>query len=343
MSADELRSRLYHSLRNRGMVNTIKSQLRNSLVTELQQSLKGRLTLQDLKTPEEGSLLHRAANSLIVDHLRSYGYDYTNSVFLPESGLSQDKVFSKEDFLQLLHISPQSRLYKQLVIFKTNTRFKGRFLWKFLSEMSAIHASATQEFGVQTDLIKVGPISSLDEKLQVLDQLYSSKRDDMYKSTSMLTEERILNFQKQMEERYQSQLKQEIRRMRENELTKLKIEEREKCRKELDQLRRDMERDYQTRYDSLLVRERNATERLHREQEIRDKEMHSQRQTLQEEISCIHQREAEVKREAEVNQRSKRLQDQRIKDKMEDLKHRELEIKRQELEFQQRLENEMAK
>ncbi|KAK6172568.1 hypothetical protein SNE40_016198 [Patella caerulea] len=341
LTADELRNRLFHSLRNRGMVNSIKSQLRNSLVTELQQSLKGRLSLRDLKIPDEDSLLHRAANSLVVDHLRSYGYDYTASVFLPESGLAHDKVFKRDDFLQLLHVSPQSKLHQQLV--RCDEKEGKGFLWSFLTEMSAIHANSTQEFGVQTDLIKVGPISSLDEKLHVLDELYSSKRDDVFKSSAMLTEERILNFQKQVEERYQAQLKQEIRRFRENELSKLKLEERENSRREMDQLRRDLERDYHTKYDALSVRERNTTERLHREQEIRDKEMHSTRQTLQEEINCIHQREADVKREAEINNREKKLNEDRIKARESELRFREAEVKRKEIEFDQRLENEMAK
>lgn len=71
-----------------------QSQLRNSIVTELQQTARGQgqLSLRDLRVPEEGSLLHRASNSLIADHLRRCQYEYSLSVFLPESGISRDKV-----------------------------------------------------------------------------------------------------------------------------------------------------------------------------------------------------------------------------------------------------------
>lgn len=70
----------------------IKSQLRNKLVTELQQTTKGNLTERTPREAEEGSLLHRASNSLVADHLRHCKYDYSLSVFLPESSTQRDKV-----------------------------------------------------------------------------------------------------------------------------------------------------------------------------------------------------------------------------------------------------------
>lgn len=66
--------------------------MRNRIVEELQQSYQGHLSVRDLKLPEEESLLHRAANSLVADHLRSCQYDYSFSVFLPESRTAKDKV-----------------------------------------------------------------------------------------------------------------------------------------------------------------------------------------------------------------------------------------------------------
>lgn len=50
--------------------------------------------MADLEVPESGSLLHRASNSLVADHLRSCKYDYTYSVFLPECGIDKVKVGS---------------------------------------------------------------------------------------------------------------------------------------------------------------------------------------------------------------------------------------------------------
>ena len=63
-------------------------------MAELQQSaLIGKRQSQDNKPLLEGaSLLHRAANSLVADHMKRCGYDYSLAVFLPESKSAKDKV-----------------------------------------------------------------------------------------------------------------------------------------------------------------------------------------------------------------------------------------------------------
>ncbi|XP_071087018.1 centriole and centriolar satellite protein OFD1-like [Haliotis cracherodii] len=341
LSAEELRNRLYHSLRNRGLVDSVKSQLRNSIVTELQTSLRGQLSLRDLNVPDEGTLIHRAANSLVADHFKACQYDYSLSVFLPESGLSQDKVFSMPDILQLLHISPQSRLHARLTSAVNSKSSKG-FLWQFLSEMSALHASATHEFGVQTDLIRVGPLTSLDDKLQSLEDLYSSRRDEHMRTGVVAVEDRLLSYQRQLEDRYNSELKRELARMKDTEIARIRLEEREECRRQMDQQRRELERTYQSKYDALVERERNSIERLQREQEIQEKEIYAQRQTLLEEMEVMRQREVEVKRERELTHREKDLQGERNRAKEDEIRRREMEVKRQNTEFTQRLHNEMA-
>lgn len=68
-----------------------QSQLRNRLITELKQIGVSQDFGREART-EDGSLLHRAADSLVADHLRRCHYDYSLSVFLPECGIPQDKV-----------------------------------------------------------------------------------------------------------------------------------------------------------------------------------------------------------------------------------------------------------
>uniref|UniRef100_A0A2C9KXP3 Uncharacterized protein n=1 Tax=Biomphalaria glabrata TaxID=6526 RepID=A0A2C9KXP3_BIOGL len=341
LSAEELRNRLYHSLRNRGFVDSIKSQLRNSLVTELQQTVHGPLTLKDLNIPEEGSLLHRASNSLVANHLSACQYEYTLSVFLPESGLSQDKKFEALDLLKLLNISPLSRLYQRLIA-ETHKDSKRGFLWQGVSEVSSLHANSINTVGCQTDLIKVGPITPLDEKLSDVDEMYASRREDYLRTGRAGAEERLLSFQRQLEDRYNTQLKMELARMKESEIATIKLSEKENSRKTLEQAKRDMERIYKDRYDALVIRERNTMERLQQQTEMQEREIYAQRQSILEEIEAVRQREVEVKREAEVNKREKRLSEERVKDKETELRRREMEIKQRESSFEQRLQNEMA-
>lgn len=342
LSAEELRNRLYHNLRDRGLFDSIKSQLRNKLVTELQQTTKGNLTERTPREAEEGSLLHRASNSLVADHLRHCKYDYSLSVFLPESSTQRDKIFTTHDLLQLLGVSSQSRLYRKMAQGQSDSNKKG-FLWQLLCELSSLHSNAVQESGTQTDLIKIGVVSELDEKLGEMEEFYSSKRDENFRIGATAMEERLMSFQRQLEERYRTDLKLEVARIKDNEAARIRLEEKEQCRREFDQLRRELERTYQQKSDSLLHKERNSIERMQREQDIHEKEIYAQRQSILEEIEILRKREAEIKRASEANERERKLNDQRVKDKETDLRRREQEVKRMEGEYEQKLKNEMTK
>lgn len=69
-----------------------QSQLRNQLIHELKpQSLTGGDSVTRAVAVKSEPLLS-ACNSLVADHLRVSGYEYSLSVFCPESGLCKAKV-----------------------------------------------------------------------------------------------------------------------------------------------------------------------------------------------------------------------------------------------------------
>nr|XP_008505493.1 PREDICTED: oral-facial-digital syndrome 1 protein-like [Equus przewalskii] len=91
LSQDELRKKLYQTFKDRGILDTLKTQLRNQLIHELMHPvLSGELKPQSLSV-EGSTLLVGASNSLVVDHLRRCGYEYSLSVFFPESGLAKEQ------------------------------------------------------------------------------------------------------------------------------------------------------------------------------------------------------------------------------------------------------------
>uniref|UniRef100_A0A2K5N876 Uncharacterized protein n=1 Tax=Cercocebus atys TaxID=9531 RepID=A0A2K5N876_CERAT len=144
LSQDELRKKLYQTFKDRGILDTLKIQLRNQLIHELMQPvLSGELQTQSISV-QGSSLLISASNSLVADHLQRCGYEYSLSVFFPESGLAKEKVFTMQDLLQLIKINPTSSLYKSLVSGSDKENQKG-FLMYFLKELSR---SVTQA-GVQ--------------------------------------------------------------------------------------------------------------------------------------------------------------------------------------------------
>lgn len=138
LSQDELRKKLYQTFKDRGILDTLKTQLRNQLIHELMHPvLSGELQPRSISV-EGSSLLIGASNSLVADHLQRCGYEYSLSVFFPESGLAKEKVFTMQDLLQLIKINPTSSLYKSLVSGSDKENQKG-FLMHFLKELAEYH------------------------------------------------------------------------------------------------------------------------------------------------------------------------------------------------------------
>jgi len=71
----------------------MQMQLRNRLVAELKDvGLSRTFSQHDRDKTSGGQLVQRAADSLVVDHLRCNNYSYTLSIFQPECGLSSEMV-----------------------------------------------------------------------------------------------------------------------------------------------------------------------------------------------------------------------------------------------------------
>lgn len=81
-------------------LDPVQAQLRNQLIQELKHPpLTGQEPVPRLVPLKTDTLLASACNSIVADHLQASGYEYTLSVFCPESGLNKDKV-------HVTHFSP---------------------------------------------------------------------------------------------------------------------------------------------------------------------------------------------------------------------------------------------
>ena len=67
-------------------------QLRKQLIQELMHPVLSGETEPRSISVEGSALLIGASNSLVADHLRRCGYEYSLSVFFPESGLAEEQV-----------------------------------------------------------------------------------------------------------------------------------------------------------------------------------------------------------------------------------------------------------
>uniref|UniRef100_A0A8D2J949 OFD1 centriole and centriolar satellite protein n=1 Tax=Varanus komodoensis TaxID=61221 RepID=A0A8D2J949_VARKO len=339
LSQDELRKRLYQTFKNRGVLDALKTQLRNQLIHDLVKPVLSVETQPQAISSECSSLIIGASNSLVADHLRRCGYEYSLSIFYPESGLEKDKELTLQDLLQLIRINPRTDLYKTLV---NTVTFKPVHLLKlptlcFIYIVFSLSHCLTVELDYGTLLF----IFYIADKLQLIDEQFADMYPKHHISESFQV--KLAEFKKEIEQQLQTEMSQKLQHFREIEIAKIKMDERTQSQKEISELRREFEKAYQAKSEALNSRERNAIERLRKQQEIDAKEIYLQRQNLLKDIETIRAREVELKQRTEAFEVAQKLQESKNKT-VEDVLHcRELAVKNIEETYDQKLKNELLK
>ncbi|XP_059944253.1 centriole and centriolar satellite protein OFD1-like isoform X3 [Mesoplodon densirostris] len=250
LSQDELRKKLYQTFKDRGILDSLKTQLRNQLIHELTHPvLSGEV--QSLSISVEGSsLLIGASNCLVADHLQRCGYECSLSVFFPESGLAKEKVFTMQDLLQLIKINPESSLYKSLVSGFDKENQKG-FLMQFLKELAECHqAKESCSMGTQTS--STFPVKdSLAEKLQLIDDEFAGAYLQHPKLESL--EIKLNEYKREIEQQLWAEMSQK------NE-TKEMYTQRQLLLKDIDVLR-DREAELKQRIEAFELAQRLQEEK----------------------------------------------------------------------------------
>ncbi|XP_026150712.1 centriole and centriolar satellite protein ofd1 isoform X3 [Mastacembelus armatus] len=341
LSPDELRKRLYQTFKSKGVLDTLKTQLRNQLIQELKHPpLTGSDPVPRPVPGKSEPLLVSACNSIVADHLRASGYEYTLSVFYPESGLCKDKVFTKEDLLSLLKMSPGSALYRSL---SSNPEYSGKagFLISLLTQLTHYY---TQDMchDADTQTISIATYGeSLVEKMKMIDKEYenfSYSGDKWFPLQSKLA-----TYRKELEAQMQAEMNTKMQNFKDVEIAKVRIEEKEKFHKEFDKLKKELERTYEMKAKTLVDREKNAIDRLQKQQEIEEKNVYMQRQSVLKEIESLRNRENEMRMRMEAFEKTCQIHEEKVKTTEELLRRRELAIKTMENTYDQRLKSELSK
>ena len=96
LTSKQLKAKLIEAVKNKGILNTMKSQLRNKLALELNSNIEQTSNKHSSVTISQKSRSNLALNTincLLINHLKSNEYDYTLSVFMPECGINLNEVF----------------------------------------------------------------------------------------------------------------------------------------------------------------------------------------------------------------------------------------------------------
>ncbi|XP_039861236.1 oral-facial-digital syndrome 1 protein homolog isoform X2 [Simochromis diagramma] len=339
LSPDELRKRLYQTFKSKGVLDTLKAQLRNQLIQELKYpALAGQEPVPRPAHVKHEPILVSACNSIVADHLQNSGYEYTLSVFYPESGLSKDKVFTKEDLLQLLKIRPESNLYKSLSSNKEN-HDRG-FLISLLTQLTDHYTrNLCHDADTQTSLSSYG--ESLVEKMKTIDREYEGlgyNEDKVFPLQSKLSA-----YRKDIEVQMETEMNLKIEHFKEVEIAKVRMEEKSKFHKEFERLKQELERTYEMKTKALMEREKNAIDRLQKQQEIEEKNLYIERQSVLKEIETLRSRENELRMRREAFEKTCQIHEEKIKTAEELLRRRELAVKTMEDTYDQKLKNELSR
>ncbi|XP_049623414.1 centriole and centriolar satellite protein OFD1 [Suncus etruscus] len=304
----------------------------------LQPVIQGEVQPQPIQV-EGNSQSVDASNILVADHLQQCGYDYTLSVFYPESGLTREKVFTMEDLLELIQVSPHSSLYKSLISGFDKENNKG-FIVHFLKDLAANFKPKEQcHVGTQTSLLLNK--DSLAEKFQRIDDQFSDTCVARPQLGSLET--KLNEYKREIEEQLRIEMNEKLIYLKETEIAKIKMEERRKFVTEFTNIRREFEQSYQVKSEAMLSQERKTAEKIQRQHEFERREIFAERQVLLKDMATLREREEELRKRIEAFELTQKLKDEERKSMTEAITKREQQLKMMEDSYDEKLKNEIIK
>lgn len=321
------------TVKQSGLLNNLKVQLRNRLVADLQANLAagpGPGGGRGRSRPAR-DLLQQVADSLVADHLRNSGYEYTRSVFIPESGVPARSLFAAADVLAALNVTHGGALFRGLVGDRVTPTAPGDArgnLVTLLGLLGQHEAEQAQRFAATAALDPSGdreanPEPGLGSKLAQLDSEFDARAASLAAARAGGTESRIERIERECEARYEAKLESELTRIRETELVKARLEERDRYQLQLARATAEHERVVEARLADIARKEEDADARIIRKEAEAEAARHALRQQILEKMDRASSLEAELKREAALNSRTNRMQTEALRSTEQQLEMRE--------------------
>jgi hypothetical protein len=205
MNGTEFKSNLKDSFRSSGLADKLRAQLRAKLVAEL--VLKTR-SIKLESTPDD-SIYTKVIDSLIVGYLKAMSYDFTVSVFLPESGqvkqLLSDCISRltnpTADLTALLHLTNSNTLTSQI-----NTFQNIPLLEKIIKALSLYTNLPTSTRETQTAEAE----DMLEWTIRQTDKEAVLRNEQTHKISAMALEDRMMRYQRDVDARMETELESRV-------------------------------------------------------------------------------------------------------------------------------------
>ncbi|KAJ3100297.1 oxidative DNA demethylase [Physocladia obscura] len=309
MTRKEFRYNMFENLKDSGIADKLKSQLRAKLVAQLKQKslFSSRASPVDSKN---SSLINRAIDSLVVDYLKRRGNEFTLSVFLPECGLTGNGgILQQDDIYRVFHIdkgASGTTLVKTFRSYVDQFPESSSIIVKLLESLSKVFETPSHEKECQTNMDEE---ETVDSEIRRLDSKFISTSATLsHPKLVAAMEQRIQRYQQDLELRVQQASVKQQQTFEELQLSQMRSEERSRFSIELAKLKNDYEQKLVDQRDKL-----SGEEETHRRMIVdREKELEKSnltlRQQLLEESSKRVLVETQLRSEAEIT--AKTLQDE---------------------------------
>ncbi|OMJ67435.1 hypothetical protein SteCoe_35408 [Stentor coeruleus] len=274
---NSLKSDIFEVFKRQGFDQNLKAQMRANLLSCLKGSNQVKVS----------QLSKRVICGLFLDFMKKENFRYTPTVFVPECG-QNESVLSPNEIQELLHLPeiPEISIVEFIV-----EKIKDFYEKKHVTE------SYTQT--------EDSPRNGLENRLQILDSEFLSKTRGFNEGN---IEERMAKYRKECDERVRIEINSELVRIREVEISAVRIEEASKYRQQLQKVRSEQEEFWQNQLESLKDREKELRERI----QIREKDLevreYRQRQDFEKSLEILKSKENDLKRSAELELEAAQLQ-----------------------------------
>lgn len=195
--------------------------------------------------------------------------------------------------MELLHLDTASHLSKYLQSVPSGTSTLTALL-TYISN-SANHKETAVHSSSQTE-----NEDSLDKKMEIINARYRSLSHDNALSPLKSLEERLLQCQRDADQRIKVEVEEAVARVRKVEVSKMRLEEQAKYSQELAQARDEFERTWQQRLQELREREARLTEKTTLKEKEVEQQCYQLRQRMLAEMETVRKRDADSRRHEEA-------------------------------------------
>eukprot|EP01033_Poteriospumella_lacustris_P000100 gene100-64_t len=209
----------------------------------------------------------------------------------------------------------------------------------------SLRSEMTQEISVQAGPSCFTARELLDNELFHLEKHFDDLKGHRSSNEGKSFEERIINFQRELEERKNREVELQIRYFKENEVMKIRHEEAAKARATMEAMRQELEFDYNTRLKGHHDREQEAIKRAKEQERLAQTHLYEARQQMERELEEVRARESMLSRKVDLESQGLKLLEIRLKEAQLAMEHREREVRKLESDANQKLHhaNEIAR